>query len=276
MRKTFVLCGRTLLGLVVVSLLGACAHLPTFGADLGKQVAKKGETRTPYQTRLRYYGWVQPGTEPDEIREGKKMYYLYVWIPANTPEIGVRMVSPARLAGAPDKHVDFVDPMCSSHKSTSIYFDTWVRFERCLAAVSPEDVAKPCAQWVSFGENDDSDELPANPSGQRYNSVLRVASNPEDPLKVLVRGMYRIAFTSYKVGAVQGTFAAEIGSVTELVGAAIARTPAALAPLVAERTVMMSTHTTEGVQTAEDDTTQSGSAQGDAAPENDSMPTWEQ
>lgn len=275
MQKTLMVCAQRLMCLSLLGLMTACVHLPPFGAELGKQTTRAGEVRAPYQTRVRYYGWVQPGTEPDEIREGKKMHYLYVWIPANTPEIGVRMVSPARLAGSPDKHVDFVEPMCSAHKSTSIYFDTWVRFERCLAAVSPEDVAKPCAQWVSFGDNDDSDELPPNPSGQRYNSVLRVASNAEDPLKVLVRGMYRIAFTSYKVGDVQGSFVAEVGSVTELVGAAMARTQSELAPLVAERTVMMSTHTTEGVQTAEDDTT-AGAQAPEAAPENDSMPTWEQ
>lgn len=275
MQKLLLVGARQLMGLGLMGLLASCTHLAPFGADLGKQMTKKGEVRAPYQTRIRYYGWVQPGSDPDEIREGKKMHYLYVWVPANTPEIGVRMVSPARLAGRPDKRVDFVDPMCSSHKSTSIYFDTWVRFERCLAAVSPEDVAKPCAQWVSFGDNDDSDELPANPSGQRYNSVLRIASNADDPLKVLVRGMYRIAFTSYKLGDVQGTFAVELGSVNELVGAAIARTPAQLATLVAERTVMMSTHTTQGVQTAEDDTT-AGTQTPEVSPENDNMPTWEQ
>jgi hypothetical protein len=252
--------------------LAACTKLPPFGADLGKQVNARGTQRAPYATTVRYDGWVAPGSEPDEIRDGKKMFYLYAWIPANSPELGVRMVSPARLAGSPRRQVDFVEPEAAARKATSIYFDTWVRFERCLAAVDPEDIAKPCQQWVTFGENDDSDELPANPSGQKYNALLRVASNVDDPLRVLVRGMYRIAFTSYKVGEVQGTYAAEVGSVAPLLGAALARTPAALATRVAQQTAHVIT-AAPNVQVAEDDTSAGAT---DDTGNDDSMPTWEQ
>ena len=218
-----------------LTLAAGCAGLPTFGADLGKQEVAGQEVRAPYTSVMSYYGYVAPGAEPDEMRDGKKMYYLYLWVPAVAPEIGVRMLSPVKNLAKADPKKDFIDPAYMANKDSDAYFDTWVRFERCLAAVNPEDITKPCAQWVTFGENDDSSELPANPGGQKYNSVLRVATSADDPLKALVRGMYRVAFTTYKVGEVQGTFLAQVGAPVDLPGTAIARNPADLAKAVAEK-----------------------------------------
>lgn len=217
-----------------LALATGCAGLPSFGADLGKQEAAGQSIRVPYQSVASYFGYVQPGAEPDEVRDGKKMFYLYLWIPVVAPEVGIRMLSPVKGMAEPKKE-DFVDANYMAHKGDDAYFDTWVRFERCLAAVNPEDITKPCAQWVTFGENDDSSELPAQPSGSKYNSVLRLATSADDPLKALVRGMYRIAFTTYKVGEVQGTFMAQVGAPVDLPGTAIARNPADLAKAVAEK-----------------------------------------
>jgi len=219
----------------VLMLAAGCAGLPTFGADLGKQEVAGQEVRAPYTSVISYFGYVQPGAEPDEMRDGKKMYYLYLWVPVVAPEIGVRMLSPVKAMAKADAKTDFIDPAFMAHKDDDAYFDTWVRFERCLAAINPEDITKPCAQWVTFGENDDSSELPAQPSGSKYNSVLRLATSTDDPLKALVRGMYRVAFTTYKVGEVQGTFLAQVGAPIDLPGTAIARTPADLAKVVAEK-----------------------------------------
>jgi len=47
---------------------------------------------------ISYYGYIKPGSKPDDEREGKKYCFLYVWIPAVTPEIRIRMISPV-----PDK-----------------------------------------------------------------------------------------------------------------------------------------------------------------------------
>jgi hypothetical protein len=221
----------------VIAMAAACAGLPTFGSDLGKTEMAGQEVRPPYTSVISYFGFIQPGQEPDETVDGKKMYYLYIWVPAVAPEIGVRMMSPVKGMAEPGKG-DFVDPNYMANKDSADYFDTWVRFERCLAAVNPEDITKPCEQWVSFGENDDSSELPAQPSGSKYNSVLRLATSADDPMKALVRGMYRVGFTTYKVGDVKGTFLAQVGAPVELPGTAIARNPAdlakALAPAPAE------------------------------------------
>jgi len=228
---------KVLKGMVAsfLTVAAGCAGLPTFGSDLGKQEAMGQEVRPPYTSVISYYGYVAPGGEPDEVRDGKKMYYLYLWVPAVAPEIGVRMISPVKSLAKADPKKDFIDPAYLANKDSDAYFDTWVRFERCLAAVNPEDITKPCAQWVTFGENDDSSELPANPGGSKYNSVLRLATSTDDPLKALVRGMYRVAFTTYKVGEVQGTFLAQVGAPVDLPGTAIARSPADLAKAVNEK-----------------------------------------
>lgn len=210
-------------------LSSACAALPPFNADLGRQTVGSEEHRDPYTSVTRYFGYIAPNAQADETRDGKKMFYLYMWIPAVSPEIGVRMLSPVKEYGVtPNPEKDFVDPAYAEHADETVAFDTWVRFERCLAAVNPEDIAKPCQQWVTFGENDDSAELPANAQGQQVNSLLRVSTNTDDPLKALVRGLYRVGFTAFKAGEVQGTFLAEVGAPIELPGTAIARTPAEL------------------------------------------------
>ena len=225
---------KMLVALSLVFAVGCGGGLPSFGADFGKKSSPMGEVRLPYTSVVNYFGYVQPGSQPDEVREGKKMYYLYLWIPVVAPEIGVRMISPVADLAKPADKGDFVDAAFKDKGGAdkTNYFDTWVRVERCLTAINPEDITKPCSQWTNFGDNDDSAELPAQPSGNKYNSVLRITSTPSDPLKALVRGMYRIAFTTYKVGEVQGSFLAQVGAPVALPGVGIAKTPAELNKIV--------------------------------------------
>ncbi len=215
----------------VAGSLGCATGLPTFEAELGKKEVAGRPVRIPYLDTVSYFGYVAPGTPPDEEREGKKMYYLYLWVPIVAPEIGVRMISPVKGVAKPEK-TDFVDAAFTPNAETPEYFDTWVRVERCVKAVSPEDITKPCDSWANFGDNDDTSELPAQPSGNRYNSLLRIASEPSDPMKALVRGLYRIVFTTYKVGEVKGSFLAQVGAPIKIPGTFIAKTPADLAKLV--------------------------------------------
>lgn len=210
----------------------ACGGLPTFGADLGKQSQLGQEIRVPYTSMTSYFGYVAPGSQPDEVQDGKKLYYLYMWVPVIAPEIGVRMLSPVADLAKPEEGKDFVDPNFAANSADASYFDTWVRVERCLTAINPEDITKPCSQWTRYGDNDDSSELPPQPSGSNYNSVLRITSTPDDPMKALIRGLYRIAFTTYKTGEVQGTFLAQVGAPIELPGTAIAKTTEDLLKLV--------------------------------------------
>jgi hypothetical protein len=213
--------------LLLEGTLAGCASLPTFGADLGKQEISGALQRPPYTAFKSFFGYIAPGAEPDEVLDGKKLFYVYAWVPSVTPELGVRMLSPAKRYSSP-KDGDFVDAAFTDNPKSDVYFDTWIRLERCLAAVNPEDINKPCPQWVPFGENDDSAEVPEQPNGTRSNSLMRIHSSMDDPTKTLARGVYRIAFTTAKVGEVQGSYLVQVGAPIDLPGLALARSPAEL------------------------------------------------
>jgi hypothetical protein len=202
--------------------------LPKFGADLAKKanpIPNAPELRIPYTDLISYWGYVKPGSAPDEVVGGKNMYFLYVWIPAIAPEIGIRMASPGVVWGKPAKD-DFVSPdFTANSKDKDNYFDTWINFERAADIINPEDIkAKVAAtSWILYDANDDSGEMPANPSGAKYNSLLRITSLPSDPMKALVRGLYRIGFTTYKVGDVKGSFLAQVGAPIKIPGIVVAK-----------------------------------------------------
>ena len=67
--------------------------LKTFNSSITKKMGPK-KIAVPYTDVTSFMGYASPGTE-DEIKDGKKFYYIYVWIPVVAPEIGVRMMSPA-------------------------------------------------------------------------------------------------------------------------------------------------------------------------------------
>jgi len=209
--------------------------LEKFKADMGKQTKMGMEVRVAYTDVITYYGYVKPGAAPDETRDGKKYYYLYLWIPAAAPELGVRMVSPVpEKMATPDKE-DIVSPDYEANKAdTKNYFDTWISLERADGITSVGDIEGKVktAKWNKYDQNDDSGELPAQPSGSKYNSLMRITSEVSNPLKALVTGLYRIGFTTYKTGEVQGSFVAQVGAPVKLPGVAIAKDVDALLKMV--------------------------------------------
>ncbi|RXR19455.1 Lipl32 family lipoprotein [Flavobacterium stagni] len=223
MKKLLALC-------VMIGLSAQAQKLDKFGADLAKKSVMGKEIRVPYTDLISYYGYIKPGSKPDEVKGGKKMYYLYVWIPIAAPEIGVRMISPAPENAKPtDK--DYVSADFTANAERSSYFDTWVTFERAEGILKLEDVAAKAktAKWTTIESNDDSSEMPAQPSGSKYNSLMRITSDPSNPTKSLVMGLYRIGFTTYKTGEVQGSFLAQLGAPVALPGVAVATKPEDLA-----------------------------------------------
>lgn len=223
---------KLLLSIFVVA--GATAFsqkLDKFGADLGKKSVLGKEIRLPYTDVTNYFGYIKPGAAPDEVKNGKKMYYLYVWIPVAAPEIGIRMISPA-----PDNikttAKDYISPDYTANASDKTnFFDTWISFERADGIFKLEDVASKAktAKWTSIETNDDSSEMPAQPSGNKYNSLMRITSEVSNPTKSLVVGLYRIGFTTYKTGEVQGSFLAQLAAPINLPGVAVSTKPEELA-----------------------------------------------
>lgn len=206
---------------ITVSMIAQ--KLDKFGADLAKKSFMGKEVRVPYTDMSNYFGYIKPGAAPDEVKGGKKMYYVYVWIPLAAPEIGIRMISPAPDSVKPaDK--DYVTADYTANVAdTKNFFDTWITFERAEGVLKLEDVATKAktAKWSTIESNDDSGEMPAQPSGSKYNSLMRITSDTSNPLKSLVMGLYRVGFTTYKTGEVQGSFLAQIGSPIKLPGVAV-------------------------------------------------------
>ncbi|HEX8516754.1 MAG TPA: LipL32 family surface lipoprotein [Bacteroidia bacterium] len=217
-----------------LALLGAFAiaatctvtaqKLDKFGADMAKKSVMGKEVRVPYTDMITYYGYIKPGAKPDEERGGKKYYYIYVFIPAAAPEIGVRMASPVDKM-TPEKE-DIVSPDYTANAADKTnYFDTWISLERAEGVTGAADLAKgKTASWNLYDSNDDSGEMPAQPSGNKYNSLMRITSEVSNPKKALVAGLYRIGFTTYKTGDVQGSFVAQVGAPVKLPGVKIAQT----------------------------------------------------
>jgi hypothetical protein len=200
--------------------------LDKFGAEMGKKSVMGKEIRVPYTDVTSYYGYIQPGSKPDEERGGKKYYYLYVWIPAAAPEIGVRMISPVPDKMTPEK-TDFVAPEYTANATDKTkYFDTWITFDRAMEVTGTADIATKgkTATWKTYDTNDDSGEMPAQPSGSKYNSLMRLISETSNPEKAIVMGLYRIGFTTYKTGEVEGGFLAQLASPVKLPGVKVAKT----------------------------------------------------
>jgi len=211
--------------------------LDKFSADLGKKSVMGKEVRLPYTDIISYYGYIAQGATPDETRDGKKFYYLYLWISVAAPEIGVRMISPVPAKMVPEA-TDFKSPDYDKNTSdVTNYFDTWISLEKASGITSIGDISGKIAdaKWNIYDQNDDSGEMPAQPSGNKYNSLMRITSSTSDPLKSLTIGLYRIGFTTYKTGEVQGSFLAQIGAPVKIPGIMIAKDVPSLVKMLTEK-----------------------------------------
>jgi len=206
---------------LAVAVSGFAQKLGGFDSSIEKKVGPK-TVAVPYTDVVSYLGYAAPNTE-DEIKDGKKFYYVYVWIPLAAPELGVRMMSP--VGDTKIKEASKSADYDANAKSTD-YFDTYITFERSTI-IKTEDITAAnikSATWTTLERNDDSGEMPKQPSGSSYNSLLRYKSDVNDPLKAITIGLYRVGFTTYKTGEVKGTFLAEVGAPIKLPGVAVAKT----------------------------------------------------
>lgn len=219
MRKTIVLLSISMIALLSVNL--NAQKLGKFGSSIEKKVGPK-TIKVPYTDVISYLGYAEQGKE-DEIKEGKKFYYIYVWVPLVAPELGVRMMSPVGKTKIkkPLKADNF-----DANANSKEYFDTYITLERSsivtVDGISEEGVKN--AKWFTLSKNDDSGEMPKNPGGSSYNSLLRYKSVASDPLKALTVGLYRVGFTTYKKGEVKGTFLAQVAAPVKLPGVAMDKT----------------------------------------------------
>ncbi|MBP1841293.1 Lipl32 family lipoprotein [Formosa algae] len=193
--------------------------LKSFESSIEKKVGPVTK-KLPYTDVISYLGHAAPGSE-DEVKDGKKFYYIYVWIPAVAPELGLRMMSPAGSAKTKNA---IIGAGYEDNKDSEDFFDTYITLERSSVFTADKIADSASATWTKLASNDDSSEMPKQPSGSSYNSLLRYESQTGDPLKALTKGLYRIGFTTYKTGEVNGTFLAQIGSPVKLPGVVMSNT----------------------------------------------------
>ncbi|MFC5046771.1 Lipl32 family lipoprotein [Aquimarina hainanensis] len=219
-----------ILVLLSIFALGSSATLQAqklkkFGSSIEKKIGPK-TIKVPYTDVVSYLGYATPGNE-DQVKDGKKFYYIYVWIPAVAPELGVRMMSPV---GKNKIKNATVSKAYADNSKSNDYFDTYITLERS-DIISKNNITEDAvknANWVTLASNDDSGEMPKQPSGSSYNSLLRYKSEISSPTKALTVGLYRVGFTTYKRGEVKGTFVAQVAAPIKLPGVAMAKTIADL------------------------------------------------
>ncbi|MEC8328175.1 MAG: LipL32 family surface lipoprotein [Pseudomonadota bacterium] len=167
------------------------------------------EARLPYANYTNYFGYVDASVKPEGKYKNKDAYYLYAWVPAAVDEIGVSMVSPATSTPSDSDFVN-VNYTNNFENDSKTYFDTYIVLDR-MDIIDPAKIKNGGKSLQTLTYNDDSSELPQNPGGQSYNSLLRQTSDINNPTKALVRGVYRISFTSFR-SAVEGSFEATVGT----------------------------------------------------------------
>ncbi|EPG67801.1 major surface lipoprotein LipL32 [Leptospira wolffii] len=227
MKKTSIL---TFSAAILVSFAACIGGLPSLKSSfvIGEHdVPGVGVQKAfaPYSETVNYWGYIKPGQAADAVVNGKKSYFLYVWVPAAIAELGVRLISPTGEIGDPsseDFQSDAFKAATPEEKSMPNWFDTWIRVER-LAAIMPNQIegAAKGKALQNLGDNDDGDDTYNEERHAKYNSLLRITipNLPKsldelknlDTKKLLVRGLYRITFTTYKVGEVKGSFVATVG-----------------------------------------------------------------
>jgi hypothetical protein len=186
--------------------------------------------RAPYVENTNYFGFIDESLKADAVIKGKNAFFLYLWIPAVADEIGVRMISPVGDLASPEEG-DFIHPNYdkANKADPEQWFDTWLRVER-MDVIDPANIKTGGKPLNVLDEDDDGDDTYEEERHSKYNSLVRIESETNNPTKALVRGLYRITLTTYKKGDVAGSFVTTVGS--NIPGIQIAESPEKLHKLV--------------------------------------------
>ena len=183
-----------------------------------------------YAKVVTYFGYIEPGSKPVEIINGKNFYYLYFRISDTIPEMGVRIISPVPYVVMPDRGDLVSDNYFDNEKDKTNYFDPWIAIERAAGFTQNNFLKNDTSvKWLLIDFNDDSSELSAQPSGKSYNALLRIKPKQKDLSHQLIPGLYRIAFTDDKKGIVKGSFVIQLGTALKLHGLRLESNPEKLA-----------------------------------------------
>ena len=203
--------------LIVFQLLSTISsqaqRLDRFGADTGSEARGGVTRRIAYEDIKSFYGYIKPGAEASEIRDGKSFFYLYFVINVTLPEVGMRIITPVPDVVMPDKGDVVAENYYENEKDKKNTFDSWIALERAenLNEINNDLSQYKELKWQQLGFNDDSKE-----AENKTNSVLRLKTSAK---QAIAPGLYRIAFTTMKEKEeVKGGFLIQLGSTVGLPG----------------------------------------------------------
>ncbi|HNW98627.1 MAG TPA: LipL32 family surface lipoprotein [Bacteroidales bacterium] len=204
--------------LLIFTFQTQAQRLNVFGAELGKQKRNGQDLRYPYADTKCYFGFIDSTWQVSDTAGGKNFYYLYFNLPQETAEIGVRLMSPVSPVMFPDKGDIVEEGYYEYRKANKNWFDPWIALEHYFSINDTAKIDSTKKEWIMLGSNDDNDELFAQPSGKKNNSLFRIISDTLQPYKTLSSGIYRIVISSMKDEKISGSFILQIGSATKLNG----------------------------------------------------------
>ena len=209
-------------------LLGGCHMANPLAAPVlaPLEPAANREGDVPELSVTQYFGYASAGTEAPLA--------VYLWLPMSTPELSVRMITPALGPRHMHRVRALTEPDYLAHAGEKTYFDPALSIARCPEVVLPSQVAEPCGQWVFLAENTDSPEAGRSPDGLWHNSAVRLTPHPSAPERSLDRGLYRLWVRPERGTVLRGTFTLEIGAPILLDGLVMARSLPGLARQLAQ------------------------------------------
>lgn len=200
-----------------LTLLAVCLLLQTVSAQrldkFGSISHQIAGNKIPYPQIKTYFGYVETDSISSYIHNEKKFYFLYFGITDTIQEMGIRLISPVPDVLMPDKGDLVTENYFDNEKDKKNYFDPYLKIEKALD-YKTTDFLKPdtAFRWMLLGSNDDAAELFAQPDGKSNNSLLRIVSHTDTTGKMLLPGLYRIAFTDFKNQSLQGSYVIQLGT----------------------------------------------------------------
>jgi hypothetical protein len=194
--------------LISVGSQGNAQRLDRFG----------GVNRISYNSIGTFFSYADSSSRPDEVVSDTGYYYMYFWLSDSVREIGTRIFSPVPEVIMPDRGDQVSENYYGNEKDKSTYFDPWIALERAEEITAREKIPTDIKtiHWTLLGFNDDSPELFPQPTGNRYNALLRVKKHPEMSSTPLTAGLYRVRFTGYKKTKVKGGFLIQVGTTEQV------------------------------------------------------------
>lgn len=176
----------------------------------------------PYERILSYYDFITDSVAPDTMINGQKAWFLYIRYPANTTELGIRVLSPApEFVFATKGDIETEDFMEHYRKNKNLWFDPAIRLEYGTLTTNGKFVADGL-----IAENDNSSEPIPLPDGKRNNALFRALNRDSYPA-----GTYRLTLIMEKSAAAKnsGSFLMQLGCVPGLRNVLVTRNPAVAA-----------------------------------------------